>query len=84
MDYSSILDELMSMLLRDEDDQYLIERIRSLEPDFLAIRDSLTGIQRDLLDDYIGVCESQDDIRMLYAYELGRKHAAQLIPFAKV
>lgn len=74
-----MMNELLPILLCDEDYQYWMEQIRELEPDYLSIRDGLTEDQKDLLDAYISACESQDDIRIYCAYELGRKHEAMSV-----
>ncbi len=72
MDSSELLKRLAPVLEQDKDYLYFQQMVIETEPAFLALREGLTEDQRQVLDAYIGACEALDDIRMWYAWQLGR------------
>ena len=70
-------DELWDHLIdRAKSDPWYQEcraEVRKLEPWFINFRESLSGEDRDKLDDYISACEVLEAALTLMAYNLGRE-----------
>ncbi len=66
-----IWEQLFATLRKSKDYGETIDLLRELEPGYLAVLDSLTGIQRHQIEKYISVCDVQSDIMVLHAYRIG-------------
>lgn len=62
--------------LADKDEGYMtyLEKLKAVEPAFLALRESLTQWQRDVLEEYLIACEGMDMALARIAYGLGKKN----------
>ena len=49
-----------------------LEELRRTEPDFLAIRQTLTEAQQEKLDAYISACEELEHSKIYIAFNLGK------------
>ncbi len=71
MDNIDIWDQLFATLRDNKDYIESVEAIRDLEPNYLAVLESLTDTQKELIEAYISACDMQSDSMILHAYRLG-------------
>ena len=60
-------DRMVELTQNDESYQQAQDRVKRLEPAFLAIRESLNPKQRQILDDYIAACEALEQCQIFLA-----------------
>ncbi len=71
MDSLKIWEHIYATLQGNKEYMETVELIRELEPDYLAVLDSLTDIQHHQVEKYISACDVQSDSMILHAYRLG-------------
>ena len=69
---------LVPMMDTDPDYQQALRKLEKVEPDYLALLETLTPEQRDVLERYIAACEEVDDALLFLAYEDGRKNGFRM------
>lgn len=52
-----------------------MNRLCTLEAEFLAFRDTLSEEKQNLLDDYLTACEDLDTVLTRYAFKIGQEKA---------
>ncbi|MBO5891875.1 MAG: hypothetical protein J6Q30_04090 [Oscillospiraceae bacterium] len=67
---NNIWDILVDFAENDKQYQEALDRVKRLEPAFLAIRKSLSPEQQRILDDYIAACEALDQCQTFLAANL--------------
>ena len=60
MKHTDWLKELMTRARVDPEYQSSLREVKRLEPEFQALRDSLSRNQQDILEDYLSACEEMD------------------------
>ena len=63
---------LVPMMEQDTDYQQALQRLKEIEPEYLALLETLSPQQRDVLERYIAACETVDDSLLFLAYQIGR------------
>ena len=74
MEKDELLCYLVPMMDADPDYQQALQKLEEVEPEYLALLETLTPEQRDVLERYIAACEEVDDALLFLAYEDGRKN----------
>ena len=69
------MQELDQMCRRDLQYQIWLKKAKELEPAYEQLRRSLAEEQREILDQYLMVCEEMDHTRQTLAYHLGSRHS---------
>ena len=68
-------DKLWQMLVswaeQNAEYQQALQRVKAVEADYLALLETLSGEQREVLDRYIAACEEMDEVMLLGAYQIG-------------
>ena len=80
MEKDNIWDILVDFAENDKQYQEALDRVKRLEPAFLAIRKSLSPEQQQTLDDYIAACEALDQCQTFLAAKLSlyeENHSAE-------
>ena len=73
MDIIEFLDVLTARLGCNAVYLACLERLRQIEPEYVAFYEGLTPEEQALLDRYISICEEIDDMMCREAYELGKR-----------
>lgn len=60
-------DEMVELTKNDKNYQEALDRVKRLEPAFLAVRESLNPEQQQTLDDYIAACEALEQCQIYLA-----------------
>lgn len=63
---------LVPMMEQDSDYQQALQKLKEVEPEYLALLETLSSQQRDVLERYIAACEAMDDPLIYLAYQIGR------------
>lgn len=63
---------LVPMMEQDPDYQQALQKLKDVEPDYLALLEILTPENREILERYIAACEALDDPLIFLAYQIGR------------
>lgn len=63
---------LVPMMEQDSDYQQALQRLNAAEPDYLALLETMTPENREVLERYIAACEAMDDPLIYLAYQIGR------------
>ena len=68
-------DELWQYLIpameRDRDYQQALQQLKDAEPAYLALLETLSPENREVLERYIAACEAADDILLYLSYQIG-------------
>ena len=78
MEKDELLCYLVPMMDADPDYQQALQKLEEVEPEYLALLETLTPEQRDVLERYIAACEEVDDALLFLAYEDGRKNGFRI------
>ena len=70
MGKENLWDEMLELTQNDESYQQTLDRVKKLEPAFLAIRESLRPEQQQILDDYIAACEALEQCQTFLVAKL--------------
>ena len=73
MEKDDLLYYLVPMMDVDPDYQQALQNLQKVEPEYLALLETLSLEQRDVLERYIAACEELDDALLFLAYEDGRQ-----------
>lgn len=76
MDKDELWRRLVLMMEEDLDYQQALQRLQAAEVDYLALLETLTPENREVLERYIAACEAMDDPLIYLAYSLGETSAA--------
>ena len=79
MDITNIMDTVMKHAALDEHYQSCLEEVKRLEPEFLALRNSLSQQQQQILDSYLSACEEMDYALLPMAVEVGQSNLQEEI-----
>ena len=63
---------LVPMMEQDPDYQHALQKLKDAEPDYLAIWETMTPENQEILERYIAACEALDDPLIFLAYQIGR------------
>ena len=63
---------LVLMMEQDPDYQQTLQRLQAAEVDYLALLETLTQENREVLERYIAACEAMDDPLIYLAYQIGK------------
>ena len=63
---------LVPIMEQDSDYQQALQKLKEVEPEYLALLETLSSQQRDVLERYIAACEAMDDPLIYLAYQIGR------------
>ena len=63
---------LVPMMEQDPDYQQALQKLKDVEPDYLALLETMTPENREILERYIAACEALDDPLIFLAYQIGR------------
>ena len=72
MDRDELWSYLVPMMEQDADYQQALQRLKEAEPAYLALLETMTLENREILDRYIAACEALDDPLIFLAYQIGR------------
>lgn len=78
MEKDELLCYLVPMMDADPDYQRALQKLKKVEPEYLALSETLTPEQRDVLERYIAACEEVDDALIFLAYEDGRQNGFRI------
>ena len=79
MEQTEWMEYLMERAKMDTQYQSCLEEVNRLEPAFLALRDSLSREQQQILDDYFSACEEMDHALLPLAMEAGQSNLQEEI-----
>ena len=71
MDRDELWRYLVPMMEQDPDYQQALQRLKEIEQGYLALLETLSPQQRDVLERYIAACEAADDPLLYLAYQIG-------------
>ncbi len=63
---------LVPMMEQDPDYQQALQKLKDVEPDYLALLETMTPENQEILERYIAACEALDDPLIFLAYQIGR------------
>ena len=63
---------LVLRMEQDPDYQQALQRLKEAEPAYLALLETMTPENREILERYISACEALDDPLNFLAYQIGR------------
>ena len=63
---------LVLRMEQDPDYQQALQRLKEAEPAYLALLETMTPENREILERYISACEALDDPLIFLAYQIGR------------
>ena len=72
MDRDELWHRLIPMMEQNPDYQQALQKLKEIEPEYLALLETLSPQQRDVLERYIAACETADDPLLYLAYQIGR------------
>lgn len=72
MDKDELWQYLVPMMEQDPDYQQALQRLKAAEVDYLALLETLTPENREVLERYIAACEATDDLLIYPAYQIGK------------
>ena len=72
MDRDELWRRLVLMMEQDADYQQALQRLKEAEVDYLALLETMTPENREVLERYIAACEAIDDPLIYLAYQIGR------------
>ena len=78
MDKDELWARLVPMMAQDPDYQQALQRLKDAEADYLALVETMTPKEKEILERYIAACEAMDDPLIYLAYILGKTSAALL------
>lgn len=72
MDRDELWYYLVPMMEQDPDYQQALQQLKDIEPEYLALLETLSPQQRNVLERYIAATEAMDDPLIFMAYQIGR------------
>lgn len=72
MDRDELWYYLVPMMEQDPDYQQALQHLKDIEPEYLALLETLSPQQRNVLERYIAATEAMDDPLIFMAYQIGR------------
>ena len=72
MNKDDLWDYLVPMMEQDPDYQQALQKLKETEPAYLALLETMTPENREILERYIAACEALDDPLIFLAYQIGR------------
>ena len=63
---------LVPMMEQDPDYQQALQKFKDVEPDYLALLETMTPENQEILERYIAACEALDNPLIFLAYQIGR------------
>ena len=72
MNKDDLWDYLAPMMEQDPDYQQALQKLKETEPAYLALLETMTPENREILERYIGACEALDDPLIFLAYQIGK------------
>ena len=71
MDRDELWRRLVLMMEQDADYQQALQRLKEVEPDYLALLETMAPEKREILERYIAASEATDDPLLFLAYQIG-------------
>ena len=72
MNKDELWDYLVPMMEQDPDYQQALQKLKETEPAYLALLETMTPENQEILERYIAACEALDDPLIFLAYQIGR------------
>ena len=72
MDKNELWNYLIPMMEQDPDYQQALQKMKEIEPKYLALLETMTAENQEILEQYIAACEDMDDPLIFLAYQIGR------------
>ena len=72
MDKNELWNYLIPMMEQDPDYQQALQKMKEIEPKYLALLETMTAENQEILEQYITACENMDDPLIFLAYQIGR------------
>ena len=63
---------LVPVMEQDPEYQEALQQIKNAEPNYLALLETLSPKNQEVLERYIAACEAADDHLLYLAYQIGR------------